>query len=95
MMDRVMTELSYRWFKANGHQAEIEQERINCHHNFTQLGSHFGRHVWLTHPLDDRPDVPRHRLRGADAVWDGAPKNYGPNLGYEAGGRLVAAWLDR
>jgi hypothetical protein len=28
MMDRVMTELSYRWFKANGHQAEIEQERI-------------------------------------------------------------------
>ena len=48
MMDRVMTELSYLWFKANGHQAEIEQERINCHHNFTQLGSHFGRHVWLT-----------------------------------------------
>jgi tRNA-splicing ligase RtcB len=48
MMDRVMTELSYLWFKANRHQAEIEQERINCHHNFTQLGSHFGRHVWLT-----------------------------------------------
>ena len=43
-----MTELSYLWFKANGHEAEIEQERINCHHNFTQLGSHFWRHVWLT-----------------------------------------------
>ena len=29
------------------------------------------------------------------AVWDGALKNYGPNLGYDWGGRLMAAWLDR
>jgi peptide/nickel transport system substrate-binding protein len=29
------------------------------------------------------------------AVWDGALKNYGSNLGYDYGGRLVAAWLDR
>ena len=29
------------------------------------------------------------------AVWDGALKNYAPNLGYDYGGRLVAAWLDR
>jgi peptide/nickel transport system substrate-binding protein len=29
------------------------------------------------------------------AVWEGALKNYGPNLGYDYGGRLVAAWLDR
>jgi peptide/nickel transport system substrate-binding protein len=28
-------------------------------------------------------------------VWDAALKNYGPNLGYDYGGRLVAAWLDR
>ena len=28
-------------------------------------------------------------------VWDGASKNYGPNLGYDYGGRLMAAWLDR
>jgi hypothetical protein len=28
-------------------------------------------------------------------VWDGALKNYAPNLGYDYGGRLVAAWLDR
>jgi hypothetical protein len=27
--------------------------------------------------------------------WDGVVKNYGPNLGYDYGGRLVAAWLDR
>jgi hypothetical protein len=28
-------------------------------------------------------------------VWDGALKNYAPNLGYDYGGRLAAAWLDR
>jgi peptide/nickel transport system substrate-binding protein len=29
------------------------------------------------------------------AVWDGALQNYGPNLGYDYGGRLLAAWLNR
>jgi peptide/nickel transport system substrate-binding protein len=29
------------------------------------------------------------------AVWEGAVKNYGPNMGYDYGGRLMAAWLDR
>jgi peptide/nickel transport system substrate-binding protein len=29
------------------------------------------------------------------AVWEGALKNYGPNMGYDYGGRLMAAWLDR
>jgi len=28
-------------------------------------------------------------------VWDGVVKNYRPNLGYDYGGRLMAAWLDR
>jgi peptide/nickel transport system substrate-binding protein len=28
-------------------------------------------------------------------VWEGALKNYGPNMGYDYGGRLQAAWLDR
>jgi ABC-type transport system substrate-binding protein len=28
-------------------------------------------------------------------VWDGALKNYQPNLGYDYGGRLTVAWLDR
>jgi ABC-type oligopeptide transport system substrate-binding subunit len=28
-------------------------------------------------------------------VWDGALKNYGPNFGYDYGGRLMVAWLDR
>ena len=29
------------------------------------------------------------------AVWEGAIKNYGPNMGYDYGGRFMAAWLDR
>jgi len=29
------------------------------------------------------------------AVWEGAIKNYGSNMGYDYGGRLMAAWLDR
>ena len=31
----------------------------------------------------------------AIGVWEGALKNYGPNLGFDYGGRLMAAWLDR
>ncbi len=48
MMDRVMTELSYLFFKEGGHEAEIEEKRINCHHNFTIREHHFGRNVWIT-----------------------------------------------
>jgi tRNA-splicing ligase RtcB len=48
MMDRVMTELSYLFYKENGHQVEIELDRINCHHNFTQCENHFGENVWIT-----------------------------------------------
>ena len=28
-------------------------------------------------------------------VWDAAVKNYAPNVSYDYGGRLQAAWLDR
>jgi peptide/nickel transport system substrate-binding protein len=31
----------------------------------------------------------------AIGVWEGAVKNFSPNLGYDYGGRLMAAWLDR
>ncbi len=31
----------------------------------------------------------------AIAAWDDALKNYGPNLGYDYGGRLLTAWLER
>ena len=29
------------------------------------------------------------------AAWESALKNYAPNLGYDMGGRLTAAWLER
>jgi tRNA-splicing ligase RtcB len=48
MMDRVLKEFSYTMFKEDGHQSEIELERINCHHNFTQKEHHLGEDVWLT-----------------------------------------------
>jgi tRNA-splicing ligase RtcB len=48
MMDRVMKELSYTFYQEDGHQSEIELERINCHHNFTQQEKHFGKEVWIT-----------------------------------------------
>ena len=48
MMDRVMTELSYLFYKEDGHQGDIELERINCHHNFTQREKHFRENVWVT-----------------------------------------------
>jgi tRNA-splicing ligase RtcB len=48
IMDRIMTELSYTLYGADGHQSEIEIERINCHHNFTQQEQHFDKTVWIT-----------------------------------------------
>ena len=46
MMDRVLTELRYAVHGNNN--AIIELERINCHHNFTQIEQHFGKNVWIT-----------------------------------------------
>jgi tRNA-splicing ligase RtcB len=48
MMNSVLTELSYSLYGDGGHEKEIEVERINCHHNFTQMENHFGKDVWLT-----------------------------------------------
>jgi tRNA-splicing ligase RtcB len=48
MMDRVLKELSYKFYGEDRHQSEIETERINCHHNFTQQEQHFGQKVWIT-----------------------------------------------
>lgn len=46
MMDRVITEIQYDVFGTPN--AVIELERINCHHNFTQIENHFGQNVWIT-----------------------------------------------
>jgi tRNA-splicing ligase RtcB len=48
MMDRVLTELSHAVYGEDGHQAQLEVQRINCHHNFTQKEHHFGQEVWVT-----------------------------------------------
>jgi tRNA-splicing ligase RtcB (3'-phosphate/5'-hydroxy nucleic acid ligase) len=48
MMDRAMTELSYTLFGETGHQQAITRQRINCHHNFTQMENHFGKNMWIT-----------------------------------------------
>jgi tRNA-splicing ligase RtcB len=48
MMDRVLTEVSFAVYGADGHQSAIEVQRINSHHNFTQQESHFGHTVWVT-----------------------------------------------
>ncbi|KQP55845.1 RtcB family protein [Agreia sp. Leaf283] len=43
MMDRVMRQMS-EWTGT----PVIEEERINCHHNFTESEVHFGKRVWLS-----------------------------------------------
>jgi tRNA-splicing ligase RtcB len=48
MMDRVMMELSQSLYGDSTHVTELEAQRINCHHNFTQLEEHFGQKVWVT-----------------------------------------------
>ena len=47
MMDQVMEELSILFFKEKGHEKEIELDRINCHHNFAQRETHFGKTLWV------------------------------------------------
>jgi tRNA-splicing ligase RtcB len=48
MMDRVMLELSRSVYGDATHVAALEVQRINCHHNFTQLEEHFGERIWVT-----------------------------------------------
>jgi tRNA-splicing ligase RtcB len=48
MMDRAMAELSHTMYKEGGHQQAMTRQRINCHHNFTQLETHFGKQMWIT-----------------------------------------------
>jgi tRNA-splicing ligase RtcB len=48
MMDRVLTEVSVAVYGEDGHQDDIELQRINSHHNFTLKENHFGEEVWVT-----------------------------------------------
>src|SRR3954447_21437521 len=48
MMDRVMMTLSEAVFGTPARTRELEVQRINCHHNFTQVETHYGEAVWIT-----------------------------------------------
>ena len=48
MMDRVLLELSWAVYGNGDQVAALEVQRINCHHNFTQLEEHFGQRIWVT-----------------------------------------------
>lgn len=57
MMDRVIRQLA-EW---TGVPVE-EQERINCHHNFTESEEHFGKRVWVSRKGAIQADVGRPGL---------------------------------
>jgi len=48
MMDRVLTEVSLNVYGDESRRADLELQRINSHHNFTQQEQHFGETVWIT-----------------------------------------------
>lgn len=48
MMDRVMSELADCILGDHKKGKELEIERINCHHNFTQIETHYEKDVWVT-----------------------------------------------
>jgi tRNA-splicing ligase RtcB len=48
MVDRVMMVISRAIFSTPDRTAELEVQRINCHHNFSQVETHFGENVWVT-----------------------------------------------
>ena len=47
-MDRVLAEVSVAARGEEGHEARLELQRINSHHNFTQQERHFGHDVRVT-----------------------------------------------
>lgn len=48
MMDRVLKDISWQLTGGDGAQKMFEIERINCHHNFTQIENHMGGNAWIT-----------------------------------------------
>jgi len=48
MMDRVMMVVSHAIHGTPDRTRGLDVQRINCHHNFSQVETHFGRPVWVT-----------------------------------------------
>lgn len=63
MMDRMLLELSRHVYGEAGaleeKRPELVRQRINCHHNFTQVEHHFGQDVWVTRKgaIEARPGM--------------------------------------
>lgn len=57
MIDRVIKDVKYQVFGDKENHKEIELERINSHHNFTQIENHFGEDVWVTRKGAIKADV--------------------------------------
>lgn len=55
MMDRFLTELRYSVHGMD--ELNIELERINSHHNFTQIENHFNQNIWITRKGAIKADV--------------------------------------
>ena len=63
MMDRLITEISYAVYGDD--RKRFELERINCHHNFTQIEHHFDNNVWLTRKGAIQAEPPQLEVEGA------------------------------
>lgn len=48
MMDRTLMELADSLLGDWSRYKELELERVQCHHNFTQMENHFGKNVWIS-----------------------------------------------
>lgn len=48
MMDRVLEDVARAVYGEPADPSHFEMERINCHHNFTQVEEHMGQSVWVT-----------------------------------------------
>jgi tRNA-splicing ligase RtcB (3'-phosphate/5'-hydroxy nucleic acid ligase) len=47
MMDRVVRQFA-EWVGLGSAEDVVRAEEINCHHNYTEQETHFGRQVWLS-----------------------------------------------
>lgn len=57
MMDRLIKDVKFQVFGEAVNHEEIEVDRINSHHNFTQIENHFGEDVWVTRKGAIKADV--------------------------------------
>ncbi len=78
MMDRVVRQLG----EFLGEPVD-EQERVNCHHNYTEQETHFGRKVWVSrkgaiNAEQGRPGLIPGSMGTASYVVDG--KGFAPSL---------------